>query len=79
MKQVTVSELIDNPSDVLSVVRGGEEVAVLENGNQVATIVPLKNSLAGARPFGLAKGMFVVPADFNAPLPEDTLQEFEGR
>jgi len=78
MKQVTVSELIHNPSDVLSVVRGGEEVAVLENGSQIATILPQKTTLAETRPFGLARGAFVVPADFNAPLPEETLQEFEG-
>jgi hypothetical protein len=30
------------------------------------------------RPFGLAKGQFTVPDDFNAPLPEDVLQTFEG-
>jgi hypothetical protein len=32
-----------------------------------------------ARPIGLAKGQFTVPDDFNAPLPEDVLQTFEGR
>jgi len=31
------------------------------------------------RPFGLAKGQFVVPPDFNTPLPEDVLRDFEGR
>jgi hypothetical protein len=31
------------------------------------------------RPFGLAKGEFVVPDDFNAPLPEETLRGFEGK
>ena len=31
------------------------------------------------RPSGLAKGQFVVPADFNAPLPEDVLQIFDGQ
>jgi len=30
------------------------------------------------RPIGLAKGQFVVPEDFNAPLPEDALHGFEG-
>ena len=37
------------------------------------------SSMKGApRPFGLAKGQFVVPADFNAPLPEAVLRDFEG-
>ena len=30
------------------------------------------------RPFGLAKGQFVVPEDFNAPLTEEVLRDFEG-
>ena len=35
--------------------------------------------LPHARPCGLAKGQFTVPDDFNAPLPEDVLQTFEGK
>jgi hypothetical protein len=31
------------------------------------------------RPFGLAKGEFVVPEDFNDPLPEEVLRDFEGK
>jgi len=34
---------------------------------------------AEPRPFGLAKGEFVVPDDFDTPLPEDVLADFEGR
>ena len=30
------------------------------------------------RPSGLCEGEFVVPDDFDAPLPEEILQEFEG-
>jgi prevent-host-death family protein len=41
------------------------------------------NSLSAAtaklpRPAGLAAGQFVVPDDFDAPLPDDVLKEFEG-
>lgn len=31
------------------------------------------------RPFGLCAGDFVVPDDFDAPLPEDVLNAFEGK
>lgn len=31
------------------------------------------------RPIGLVKDQFTVPDDFNAPLPEDVLQTFEGK
>jgi len=32
----------------------------------------------GPRPFGLCAGAFTVPDDFDAPLPEEILREFEG-
>ena len=32
----------------------------------------------GLRPYGLAKGEFSVPDDFDAPLPDDILDDFEG-
>ena len=35
--------------------------------------------LSQARPIALAKGQFSVPDDFNASLPEDVLQTFEGK
>ena len=31
------------------------------------------------RPIGLARGQFTVPADFNAPLPEEILRAFEAK
>jgi len=31
------------------------------------------------RPFGLCAGEFVVPDDFDAPLPEEILDLFEGK
>lgn len=30
------------------------------------------------RPFGLSRGEFIVPEDFDAPLPEDVLVDFEN-
>jgi len=33
----------------------------------------------GNRPFGLCKGEFHIPDDFDAPLPEYILDEFEGK
>jgi hypothetical protein len=35
--------------------------------------------ISRSRPIGLAQGQFTVPEDFNAPLPEDVLQAFEGK
>jgi hypothetical protein len=36
-------------------------------------------SSVGPRPFGLCAGQFTVSDDFDAPLPDDILREFEGR
>jgi hypothetical protein len=32
-----------------------------------------------ARPFGLCAGQFTVAADFDRPLPDEILKEFEGQ
>ena len=57
-----------------------------EKGSGLLTILAqaagqAEQSLLGQRtprPFGLAQGQFVVPSDFNAPLPEEVLRAFEG-
>jgi len=33
----------------------------------------------GLRPYGLCAGKFTVPDDFDQPLPEEILRDFEGR
>ncbi len=35
--------------------------------------------LSQPRPIGLARGQFSVPEHFNAPLPAEVLQTFEGK
>jgi hypothetical protein len=37
-----------------------------------------ENPLVKMRPSGLCEGEFIVPDDFDEPLPEDILQTFEG-
>ena len=48
---------------------------------RVSGLLTILAPLASAtpRPIGLGKGEFIVPDDFNAPLPEDTLRAFEGK
>ncbi|MBV9497703.1 MAG: type II toxin-antitoxin system Phd/YefM family antitoxin [Acidobacteria bacterium] len=55
----------------------GETVVVFSEDQPVAEIRPLPKR-SGKRPIGLAKGDFVVPDNFDDPLPEDVLQLFEG-
>ena len=74
---VSVEEIEKDPREYLHRVLEGETVVVFENDRPVAEMRPLTHR-AGLRPIGLAKGDFVVPDDFNDPLPEDVLQLFEG-
>jgi len=49
-----------------------------EKGSGLLTILnPTASSQP--RPIGLARGEFTVPADFNAPLPDDVVRGFEGK
>ena len=51
-----------------------------KNGKALLTVLEgEKGGNSVERPFGLAKGEFVVPDDFNAPLPGDVLDSFEGK
>ena len=52
--------------------------ALPEKASGLLTILN-RPPLSQPRPLGLAKGQFTVPDDFNAPLPEDVLQAFEGK
>ena len=48
----------------------GKPILLEDNGKIIAILKPFKENTA-MRPHGLAKGLFVVPSDFNAPLPEE--------
>lgn len=74
---VSVEEVEKDPHAYLHRVLEGETVVVFEKDRPVAEMRPLAER-AGKRPIGLAKGEFVVPDDFNDPLPEDVLELFEG-
>ena len=52
-----------------------EEVLTNEEIDNILQIYRQENKL---RPWGLAKGEFVVPDDFNEPLPDEILDLFQG-
>lgn len=54
-----------------------EEVKNYESVSVIVTILD-QESKEEMRPFGLSKGDFVVPEDFDAPLPADVLADFEN-
>jgi prevent-host-death family protein len=54
----------------------GEEVVIAKAGRPVAKLVPIPPE-AHIRLPGSARGAFVVPPDFDAPLPDDVLVDWE--
>jgi prevent-host-death family protein len=64
-------------SQLIARVLAGEEVVICKAGKPVVRLAPIKQKKA-ARRFGLDRGRFTVPDDFDAPLPADVLAGFEG-
>jgi prevent-host-death family protein len=64
-------------------VQAGETLLITEANKPVAEIKPVSEitdqDSKHLRPFALCEGEFVVPYDFDAPLPEEILSQFEGR
>lgn len=80
MVQVSVDEIKQDLLAYLQRVEAGETLVIVRAGKPLAELRPFVSmTTKSLRPFGLCAGEFIVPDDFDAPLPEAVLQEFEGR
>lgn len=75
--QVNIHEAKTNLSKLLTRVREGEEVIIAKAGKPIARLVLVGDRPARRAP-GSAKGKVIISSDFDAPLPEAILREFEG-
>lgn len=73
---VTVEEVKQDPEGVLHRVLEGETLVVTQHDRPIAEIRPIEQARR-PRPFGLAAGTFTVADDFDDPLPEEILRDFE--
>lgn len=71
---VIVREAKTHLSRLLQRVEAGEEIVITRSGVPVARFVPF--SQQPGRVFGIDRGRFEVPEDFDAPLPDDVLRDF---
>ncbi|WP_414545053.1 type II toxin-antitoxin system Phd/YefM family antitoxin [Nostoc sp. CCY0012] len=78
MQRVTVDEIQKDPLKYLNQVEAGESFVIIQADKAIAELKPITNTHKQQRPFGLCAGEFTVPDDFDAPLPEDMLNAFEG-
>jgi prevent-host-death family protein len=79
MKRVSVAEAKAQLSSLLDEVEHGEAVTITRHNVPIAEITAVQRPSGQPRPWGLAKGTFEVPDNFDAPLPDDILDAFEGR
>ena len=73
---VNVHEAKTHFSKLLQRVRQGEEIIVAKAGKPIAKLLPIAQGAARRAP-GSARGKLVVAPDFDAPLPDDLLDDFE--
>lgn len=78
METVDIHQAETNLSQLLLRVEQGYEIIILKRGIPVAKLVPFRSSSNRLGSLGQDQGLFTVPEDFNAPLPDDTLATFEG-
>ena len=78
MESVNIYEAKTRLSQLVDKAAAGEDVVVSRNGKPLVRITRLEVPKRRIK-FGLLKGKLTVPADFDAPLPDEALAGFEGR
>jgi len=77
MEKINVHDAKTHFSRLLDRAQAGAEFVIAKAGRPVARLGPLEASPKRRR-LGLLDGKCTIPDDFNAPLPDDLLAEFEG-
>ena len=79
MKKVfSITEAKAQFSKLLRRVAAGEEITITKRGVPVARLVPVQ-AQKGKRRLGFYEGKLTIPDDFDAPLPDEILDAFEGK
>ncbi len=78
MEKINVHDAKTHFSRLLDQAEGGSEFVIAKAGRPVARLGPLE-ARPKKRRLGLLDGKCKIPDDFNAPLPDEVLAEFEGR
>lgn len=79
MSTITIDEIRRNLIGYLQRVKAGETFLVIDSGQPVAEIKPVTQKGSGLHPYALCAGEFRVADDFDMPLPEEIIAQFEGR
>jgi prevent-host-death family protein len=77
--RINITEAKNHLSKYLRRVKKGETIILCERNVPIGEICPIKPETRQLRPIGLDKGRFIVPENFNEPLPDWLLDAFEGK
>ena len=77
MRQVNIHEAKTHLSQLVEDVARGDEIIIAKAGKPMARLVAFDNDTT-PRPRGLLQGKIWIADDFDAPLPEEILQDFGG-
>lgn len=78
MTTITLDEIQRNLIGYLRRVEAGETLVLLEDDKPVAEIKPLAHTEM-LRPYALCAAEFRAPDDFDAALPDELVEQFEGQ
>lgn len=76
--QVNIHEAKTNLSRLVEQAANGTEIVIAKAGKPMARLVPIQSPASPRKP-GFLKGRLWIADDFDAPLPDDLLDLFEGR
>lgn len=77
-ESVNIYEAKTSLSELVERAASGEEIIIAKAGTPKARLVPLKSARLRRVP-GHGKGKWTVSDDFDAPLPREVLDRFEGK
>jgi antitoxin (DNA-binding transcriptional repressor) of toxin-antitoxin stability system len=77
---LNIDDIQQNLSGFIKLIQEGNNLIITQADQPIAEIKPItiKTPQKKRRPIGLCEGEFVVPDDFNDPLPEEIIKLFEN-
>jgi prevent-host-death family protein len=78
MRIINIHDAKTRFSQLVDAANHGEEIIIAKAGNPVARLCPLATKKPKRKP-GSFKGKIWIADDFDAPLPDDILDDFEGK
>lgn len=79
MPTVNIYEAKTQLSKLVDQAAAGKDVVISRNGRPVARLIAIQNKQMRMAGFGALKGKGWIADDFDAPLPDEILAQFEGR